>query len=76
MGQSIKSRPADERARHYRELAEEAMRMAEAVKDETLRSGYMAMAAGWHSMAQEAERLVTLPPSPPVSCDEAPNGNR
>jgi hypothetical protein len=32
--------------------------MAEAVKDPVLRSGYMAMAAGWHSLAQEAEKLA------------------
>jgi hypothetical protein len=76
LGQSIDSRQPQERARHYRELAHEAVRMAEAVKDDTLRSGYMAMAAGWHALAQEAERLV----APPARAEKAPeqpeqNGN-
>ena len=58
MGQSIESRPALERARHYRELAAEAVRMAEHAKDDGIKKGYLAMAAGWHALAQEAEKLV------------------
>jgi hypothetical protein len=78
LGQSIESRPAAGRARHYRDLAAEAMRMAEAAATESLRAGYLAMASGWHALAQEAERLAESaqqrPPNPGPAPDQ-PNGN-
>ena len=58
MGQSVESRPAAERATIYRELAAEAMLMAERAASTNLRAGYLAMAAGWHKLAQEAEALA------------------
>ena len=74
MGQSIESRPASERAKHYRELAEEAVRMAQVVSDANMRAGYLAMAAGWHSLAQEAEQLARAelerPPKPRAEPDQ------
>ena len=78
MGQSIESRPPQERARHYRQLAKEAIRLAEALTDKNLRVGYLAMATGWHSLAQEAERLAaaeTPMPAPRGPAQPEQNGN-
>jgi hypothetical protein len=55
LAQSIESLPAEARARHYRESAVEAFRLAEAVGDEGLRAAYLNVATGWHTMALDLE---------------------
>jgi hypothetical protein len=48
--------PKKERAERYRRLASEAFQRAEDSRDEELRSGYLSLASGWHSLASELER--------------------
>lgn len=48
--------PKQERAERYRRLASEAFKHAEESKDDELRSGYLSLASGWHSLASELER--------------------
>ena len=58
VGQLLASLPPDERAQRYRQFATEAVRKAQEACDLDLRAEYVTMAAGWHTMAVEAERLV------------------
>ena len=46
------------RVRHYRDLAARALEKAEAATDEIVRATYFHMAAGWHQLAQEAEKIA------------------
>jgi hypothetical protein len=48
--------PKAERAERYRRLASEAFQRAEDSEDDELRSGYLSLASGWHSLASELER--------------------
>lgn len=49
------------RARHYRDLATQALTDAERSAHQNMRSGFLHMAAGWLALAQEAERLALEP---------------
>ena len=55
MGSSIDSLPLEERARHYRECALEAFKLAEAARTPELKRTYLQVATGWHTMALELE---------------------
>jgi hypothetical protein len=44
-----------QRSRRYRELADAALAKARHAKLPGLRAEYLAMAAGWHALAQEME---------------------
>jgi hypothetical protein len=48
--------PKAARAERYRRLASEAFQRAEESTDDELRSGYLSLASGWHSLASELER--------------------
>jgi hypothetical protein len=65
LGQSIQARSPAERARHYRELAANAMNMAENAPDPNSRASYVSMATAWHKLALEAERPAELSPTAP-----------
>jgi len=80
LAKSIESLPADQRAKHYRDLAADAVHDAEASTNPALKEGFLRLATQWHKMAQEAEQLAAeqsgpLPPSSPIATDEQPNGN-
>jgi hypothetical protein len=55
LGRSIESLPVAERARHYRESAEAAFKLAEGASSEGLKGAYLNVATGWHTMALELE---------------------
>lgn len=55
VGRSIDSLPIEERARHYRDSAAEAFRLAEVAKTAGLKTAYLNVASGWHTMALELE---------------------
>lgn len=49
--------PLAQRLLRYRQLSQEALQKATNIQDETTRAGYLSMAAGWHTLATEVERL-------------------
>jgi hypothetical protein len=61
MGQSVDSLPPEKKAEHYRELANQAVRQSQATVDPDRRASLVAMAASWHNLAVEAERLGSAP---------------
>ena len=72
MEQSINALPPTERARHYRDLALEALWLAERAREKELRASYFEIARSSHALALEMEISLGL-----VEYDEAvePNGN-
>lgn len=46
------------RVRHYRDLAAQAIERAESASGDMERASYYRMAAGWHQLAQEAEKIA------------------
>ena len=46
----------EERAEHYRQCAEDALRRANEATSPDQRNGFLKMAAGWHQMATEREK--------------------
>jgi hypothetical protein len=52
------SLPLEQRADHYRRLANETMNKAKEVQDPEKRAGFLTMASGWHAMAIEIERAL------------------
>ena len=58
MGKLFGSVPVATRAERYRELADAAFLKATRIDDATMRVEYLALAAGWHAMAQELEKDV------------------
>jgi hypothetical protein len=56
MGQSVESSPPENRAEHYRELAKDAVQMAQEMLDKDRSAEFLAMAASWHNLAVEAEQ--------------------
>jgi hypothetical protein len=58
LGQSLEALSLEERAKHYREFANEAFRRAAVSGTNELRAGYLSMAAGWHTLAIEMERVM------------------
>lgn len=62
LGQSLESLSPPQRAERYRQFAEDALRRAAEAGGPDQRSEYIAMAAGWHTMALEAEKAHSVPP--------------
>ena len=56
MGQSFASLPVRKRAQRYREMADAALLNARQMQDPLIRAEYLALAASWHTMAQEIEK--------------------
>jgi hypothetical protein len=56
LGQSIESLRPAERAKRYRQFADDASRRAAKTKDSDLHAGLLSLASGWHSMAVEMEQ--------------------
>jgi hypothetical protein len=57
LGQLLESLPLTQRLLRYRQLSQEALQKATNIQDEATRAGYLSMAAGWHTLATEIERL-------------------
>lgn len=81
LGQVLESLPLAQRLMRYRQLSQEALRKATQTEDEDMRAGYLSMAAGWHMLATEIERLRErrpLPqefsPDPDAGADAKPDG--
>ena len=68
MGQLLASLPPDERAERYREFAAQAIMRAQDAASADERAEHLTMAAGWHTLAVEVERLLaTVNPGEAVS---------
>ena len=57
LGQLLESLPLAQRLLRYRQLSQEALQKATNIEDEDMRAGYLSMAAGWHMLATEIEKL-------------------
>lgn len=57
LGQLLESLPLTQRLLRYRQLSQEALQQATSIENEEMRAGYLSMAAGWHMLATEIERL-------------------
>lgn len=58
LSQFLGSLPLEERIAHYRQYAQEAMEKAASIADQDLRTGFLNMAAGWHTLADEIEQTL------------------
>jgi hypothetical protein len=68
VGQLLASLPPDQRAERYREFAAQAIIRAQHAANTDERAEHLTMAAGWHTLAVEAERLIaTANPGEAVS---------
>lgn len=81
LGQLLESLPLAQRLLRYRQFSQEALRKATDTADEDLRAGYLSMAAGWHMLATEIERLRERQPmaqefSPDVETSAKEDGAR
>lgn len=57
LGQSVGLLPIEKRIERYRQFADAAFLKAQRADNPDQKAEYLSMAAGWHSMALEAERL-------------------
>ena len=57
MGQLLDALPLDQRLARYRELAEDALRRAAMTTDPSIHADLLSMAAGWHLLLGELERV-------------------
>jgi hypothetical protein len=57
LGQLLESLPLAQRLLRYRQLSQEALQKATNLDDDEMRAGYLSMAAGWHMLATEIERV-------------------
>jgi tellurite resistance protein len=57
LGQLLESLPLAQRLLRYRQLSQEALQQATKIENDELRAGYLSMAAGWHILATEIEKL-------------------
>ena len=57
LGQLLESLPLTQRLLRYRQLSQEALQKATNLENDEMRAGYLSMAAGWHMLATEMERL-------------------
>jgi hypothetical protein len=57
LGQLLESLPLAQRLLRYRQLSQEALQKATNIEDAEMRAGYLSMAAGWHMLATEIEKL-------------------
>lgn len=78
LGQLLESLPLAQRLLRYRQLSQEALQKATNIDDEEMRAGYLSMAAGWHMLATEVEKLrdrqptrADYGPEPSTGSDEA-----
>jgi hypothetical protein len=53
----MESLPLAQRLLRYRQLSQEALQKATKMENDELRAGYLSMAAGWHMLATEIEKL-------------------
>lgn len=60
LGQSVDSLPIEQRIERYRQYANAALRKANEIDSPDHKAEYLSMAAGWHTMAQELERVSGL----------------
>jgi hypothetical protein len=51
MGRAVESLPAQQRLRHYREMATESLRLAHGCPDDHRRASHLNMAAQWLALA-------------------------
>jgi hypothetical protein len=58
LGHSFESLPPKKRAQRYREFANDAIRKAVTSGKKPVRAAYLSLAAGWHTLAIEAERAI------------------
>jgi hypothetical protein len=63
LGQLLESLPLAQRLLRYRQLSQEALQKATNIEDEEMRAGYLSMAAGWHMLATEIEKLRDRQPA-------------
>ena len=63
MSHLIASLPPEQRAERYRQFAAQAVTMAQAESNPEQRAELLTVAAGWHSLAVEAERSLSGPGS-------------
>ena len=56
MGQSLDGLSMQERAAHYRQLAEDALELSQNAPSDEQRTFFLTLANGWHSLAAEIER--------------------
>ena len=63
LGQLLESLPLAQRLLRYRQLCQEALQKATNIEDEEMRAGYLSMAAGWHMLATEIEKLRDRQPA-------------
>lgn len=60
LGQTLESLPLQERAKRYRQFADEAFRQAGQSANPDLRAGLLSMAAGWHALATELDSVIRV----------------
>ena len=63
LGQLLEVLPLAQRLLRYRQLSQEALQKATNIANEDMRAGYLSMAAGWHMLATEIERLRERQPT-------------
>ena len=63
LGQLLESLPLAQRLLRYRQLSQEALQKATNIEDREMRAGYLSMAAGWHMLATEIEKLRDRQPA-------------
>ena len=63
LNQLLESLPLAQRLLRYRQLSQEALQKATNIEDEEMRAGYLSMAAGWHMLATEIEKLRDRQPA-------------
>jgi len=56
MGQSLENLSMQQRAAHYRQLAEDALELSQNSTSDEQRTFFLTLANGWHSLAAEIER--------------------
>jgi hypothetical protein len=61
VGQSLESLPAEKRIERYRQFADAAFLKAQKAQSPEQKADYLSMAASWHSMARELERILAGP---------------
>jgi hypothetical protein len=71
LNQLLESLPLAQRLLRYRQLSQEALQKATNIEDEEMRAGYLSMAAGWHMLATEIEKLRDRQPAKDMSPETA-----
>jgi hypothetical protein len=71
LNQLLESLPLAQRLLRYRQLSQEALQKATNIEDEEMRAGYLSMAAGWHMLATEIEKLRDRQPAKDMASETA-----